>query len=297
MEQERPGKRIGIGFAQFEAVLLDALMVAPSKRPAFLSRIKQWRKMGFPQIVPVGRGGRATYTMQHLLEVLVLVNLLDAGVPPDRAITLLSNHDVARALIADAFVCLERLAHGDDRALYASFRLAALDAYLDDSDRGTFDQFTTYERSEIIDAMTRPFWTIYSKLDLQNDPRDARGRVSGFEALNAYSALRGSIIVDYTSLVAKLLHSVHTIVVSEPRDLIWIAEEMLFWKEVSRLRDAQRSRQVLETAASFAQERDRLVAADAAGDLPRGMGPAGQKARRNIAEAIVELSEHVDPEA
>lgn len=75
-----------LSYGQFEGVVVLASQIAEAKQQTFQSRVKQWQKMGFPREARVGRGVRAEYSAAHLFKVLIMMQMLQAGITPERAI-------------------------------------------------------------------------------------------------------------------------------------------------------------------------------------------------------------------
>lgn len=76
------GSKRMLPFKSVEEVLWDVFDVAEHKRVSFRSRIQQLQKLKLPWGVNVGRGGRALYSIQQVLEMVLYFDLFEAGVSP-----------------------------------------------------------------------------------------------------------------------------------------------------------------------------------------------------------------------
>lgn len=73
-------------FREVETALAHLIGVHPGKRPRFQARLKQLQRMGFPEGINAGKTARATYTGGHLFQMAVVLELLQIGITPERAI-------------------------------------------------------------------------------------------------------------------------------------------------------------------------------------------------------------------
>lgn len=76
------GPKRMLPFKSVEEVLWAVFDVAEHKRVSFRSRIQQLQKLRLPWGVNVGRGGRALYSIQQVLEMMLYFDLFEAGVSP-----------------------------------------------------------------------------------------------------------------------------------------------------------------------------------------------------------------------
>ena len=79
-----------LSFSELEAVVAKSCSISYQKRDTFRSRLKQWQKMGFPRIAPVGRGSKQKYALKHVFQLTTLLRLLDCGLTPEPAISVLA---------------------------------------------------------------------------------------------------------------------------------------------------------------------------------------------------------------
>jgi hypothetical protein len=88
---------------QLEELLAELHGVPPVRAPALRARIKHLRRLGFPAGLNKGRGNAATYTIGNVLRLLVVFELLQLGITPERAIRLLRGR--ASVLVDAAGAC------------------------------------------------------------------------------------------------------------------------------------------------------------------------------------------------
>lgn len=100
---------MALTFGQVDDILASMGRVHPARRSAFESRLKQWRKMNFPDLPRVGKGMLATYGAQQLFQLIVLVELLRFGLTPERAIrVIVARWPEMRQAITETVICLAR---------------------------------------------------------------------------------------------------------------------------------------------------------------------------------------------
>lgn len=76
-------------FGQVEALLAEANDIAPDKRQAFSARLKHLQRQGLRgEGAQPGRGRAATQTFGEVMQLALAVELLKAGLPPQRAAQL-----------------------------------------------------------------------------------------------------------------------------------------------------------------------------------------------------------------
>lgn len=76
-----------LSYAQLENTLAEHFRVAPGRRKKFRMRVKQLQRLHWPRGVNNGRQSRMSYTAQHVLELAFVFELIELGLPPDRAIS------------------------------------------------------------------------------------------------------------------------------------------------------------------------------------------------------------------
>jgi hypothetical protein len=78
-----------MAFSGLEALLADLHEIASDKRMAFQGRLKNLLKIGMLQAARKGRGKAATYGAGDLVEMALALELIQIGLPPERAWQLL----------------------------------------------------------------------------------------------------------------------------------------------------------------------------------------------------------------
>ena len=78
-----------LAFSEVEIALANNLRVTPANTAKFRARLKQLQRSGWPTGVNTG-GTRPDYGAQQLLELAFVLELLECGVSPDRAVRLIS---------------------------------------------------------------------------------------------------------------------------------------------------------------------------------------------------------------
>ncbi len=82
----------GLSFADLEMLLITSMQIDQERRATFVSRLKQWQKMNFPEMERVGKGSRAVYSLEHVFQLQTLIRLLELGLSPERGIGLIKRH-------------------------------------------------------------------------------------------------------------------------------------------------------------------------------------------------------------
>lgn len=75
-------------FGQVEAIASSRHYVAHEKVKTFRARLQQLQRIGVPEGVNVGKGGRARYGTTQLSQIMIALDLLDVGMPPERVAAL-----------------------------------------------------------------------------------------------------------------------------------------------------------------------------------------------------------------
>lgn len=79
-----------LSFGQVEAVLAAVYEIQDHKRVAFAGRLKMLQKNGLPTGARPGRGKAGTYSFPHLLQLAVGVEMLQFGLAPQRAASMVA---------------------------------------------------------------------------------------------------------------------------------------------------------------------------------------------------------------
>ena len=125
---------MGLSFGQVVDVLTEANSLSPARRERFISRLKQWQKMGFPEGVNVGKGARADYGAKQLFQLAFHLRMLALGLTPERAQSILK---IAWNRIQDAITSVTILtAQGKGGGHYLLIGMAALTELKDGPDDG-----------------------------------------------------------------------------------------------------------------------------------------------------------------
>lgn len=100
------------GFAAVVALLSDIHEVSEVRQSAFANRLKNLQRAGFPKSTKTGRGIAAAYDIEAVLNLLLAVELLQLGFPPERVIKILSTN-ISTVLTAAKYAG-EQLSHAID---------------------------------------------------------------------------------------------------------------------------------------------------------------------------------------
>lgn len=93
------GCTLRLSFGAVEKVLAFSNNIREDRRSAFANRLKNYQKAGFPAGVNTGRGRVANYSLGHLLQLSLALQLNQLGLNPDRSIAVIQSdmHRVAMA--------------------------------------------------------------------------------------------------------------------------------------------------------------------------------------------------------
>jgi hypothetical protein len=97
-----------LSFGEVERILGRILQVAPERMPTLRARLKQWQKLDLPEGIKTGKGVRAEYGPEQVLQIAVLAKLLGTGMSLENAVLnvkrgwLVIKAQIVRALIAIA---------------------------------------------------------------------------------------------------------------------------------------------------------------------------------------------------
>lgn len=72
-------------FNQMEAAFTVRFQIPAEKAVAFRGRLQHLQRLGFPSGVNTGRGTKATYGWTQIIQLMVALDLIDLGLPPDVA--------------------------------------------------------------------------------------------------------------------------------------------------------------------------------------------------------------------
>lgn len=77
-------------FGELEAVLANVHGIDQTKRTAFQSRLKNFHRLGYPIGFKAVKGKAATYTPLQIIEMALVVEMTQLGLPPERATWVLT---------------------------------------------------------------------------------------------------------------------------------------------------------------------------------------------------------------
>lgn len=79
---------VAVRYKQVEDVLSKIFLVPPAKLKAFRGRLRHLRNIGIPyDLEKPGRGSQISYTREHLVELLIALELESLGLPPRFALS------------------------------------------------------------------------------------------------------------------------------------------------------------------------------------------------------------------
>ena len=78
---------------QLESVFATIHRISDESRPAFNSKLRHLQRSGVLPDTRSGRGKAATYGAHHVVRVGFALELLQLGMPPEHAITILQRHE------------------------------------------------------------------------------------------------------------------------------------------------------------------------------------------------------------
>lgn len=84
--------RVELTYSQVEAVLAAMHGIAEDKRVAFRARLKHFQRLGFPSGVNTGSGRKAVYGVTTLMQMVLALELTQAGMSPVRIVRIVSQN-------------------------------------------------------------------------------------------------------------------------------------------------------------------------------------------------------------
>lgn len=84
--------RCSFTFGQIEELLAAVHRIDPAKRTAFQGRLKHLQRWGFPSGEKPGKGRSIDYTAEHLFMMVLVMELIQSGMPPKLCVDLISAH-------------------------------------------------------------------------------------------------------------------------------------------------------------------------------------------------------------
>ena len=84
--------RCSFTFGQIEELLAVVHRIDPAKRTAFQGRLKHLQRWGFPTGAKPGKGRSIDYSVEHLFMMVLVMELIQSGMPPKLCADLISSH-------------------------------------------------------------------------------------------------------------------------------------------------------------------------------------------------------------
>jgi hypothetical protein len=81
-----------LSYGEVERLIASLHDVPPERNSALRARLKHLKRLGFPAGVNTGAGVAASYKPAALIDLLLLFEILQFGVPPERGIQLIRAH-------------------------------------------------------------------------------------------------------------------------------------------------------------------------------------------------------------
>lgn len=105
-------------YGQIEELLAVVHRIDPSKRTAFQGRLKHLQRWGFPTGEKPGKGRSIDYTADHLFRMVLVMELIQSGMPPKLSVDLVGDHwrELRTTIYLNLFSKIERQEAGNDDA-------------------------------------------------------------------------------------------------------------------------------------------------------------------------------------
>lgn len=105
-------------FGQIEELLAFVHRIDPAKRTAFQGRLKHLQRWGFPSGEKPGKGRSIDYTAEHLFMMVLVLELIQSGMPPKLCSDLISAHwgELRVTVYLNLFSDFERREAGNEEA-------------------------------------------------------------------------------------------------------------------------------------------------------------------------------------
>lgn len=84
-----------LSYAQVVALLADRHDVDDSSMVAFRGRLQHFQRLGFPAGINTGRGRSAAYSFGQLVQLSLAVELIQLGLTPEKAVSVLRSNQFA----------------------------------------------------------------------------------------------------------------------------------------------------------------------------------------------------------
>lgn len=158
-----------LSYAQVEGLIAALHRILPARRSALEGRLKHFKRLGFPAGVNTGRGIAAKYNASAVLRLLIAFELLQLGMMPEKAVSLV--RVMSHILISAAGYAGGDLVRGPDpdetdpdvshnkNPFYILFDPVALGPLISPGDEGELSMDTLYALldSELQDDFDRGY--------------------------------------------------------------------------------------------------------------------------------------------
>lgn len=193
-------------FNQVEAVFARRFQVPEQRAVAFRGRLQHLQRMNFPSDVNTGRGRKAVYGWQQVIQLMVALELIDLGITPD--------------------VAAKSVLRSTDPLIAAIYSLAC--------GFGSIDALgKAIERSDCPFGMTYVALTSANALTLSYGEHDAQTFISTCSGMDFMKMMTEQIEVQhamvYVDLGAQLIHSAQLITACVALSPYQLAEDLLEW--------------------------------------------------------------------
>lgn len=188
---------MALTFSQVADILMLANNIPEERRGTFVSRLKQWQKMGFPTGVKgVGRGVKVSYGADQLYQLALHMRLLVLGLTPERAQRMICS---AWDRLADAIVVTAlRRANEEGDYLYLLFQYDALTELKDPA----------ADHDHVFVFVAHDHWIVDTLGGVENLPKETRELRYGesFEQLQLVvrNMMVNTVVLEIDSIVSRI---------------------------------------------------------------------------------------------
>lgn len=89
-------------FREIEAVFSTRYGIATDHGKAFRGRLQHLQRLGFPEGVNTGKGKKAEYGWKQFIQLSLALDLIDLGIAPDAATTMIKSHWAEIEMVASS---------------------------------------------------------------------------------------------------------------------------------------------------------------------------------------------------
>lgn len=79
-------------FREIEAIFSARYGIVTDHEKAFRGRLQHLQRLGFPEGVNTGKGKKAIYGWKQFIQLSLVLDLIDLGIAPDAATTMIKSH-------------------------------------------------------------------------------------------------------------------------------------------------------------------------------------------------------------